>query len=78
MDAPHEQHADAPMRAPITLAKGGHRWVFRCEVGQERVLVSALAELAERSDCPLDWFDASLVAHELETRLNDPAPVADA
>lgn len=68
----------APMRPPITLAKGGHRWVFQCEVGQERLLVSALAELADRGDCPLDWFDASLVAHELDVRLTDAAPAAEA
>ena len=61
------------MREPITLAKGRHQWIFRCERGQERLLIDALADLAERVDCPLDWFDASLVMHELDGRDFSPA-----
>ncbi|MBX3363582.1 MAG: hypothetical protein KF866_02345 [Phycisphaeraceae bacterium] len=65
--------AASQMREPITLSKGRHQWIFRCQAGQERLLIDALADLAERDDCPLDWFDASLVMHELDGRADNPA-----
>ncbi|MCC6285254.1 MAG: hypothetical protein IT439_08145 [Phycisphaerales bacterium] len=54
------------LREPIRLSKGAHSWVFVCERGRERELIETLAELAEREDCPLDWFDAALVMNELD------------
>jgi hypothetical protein len=59
-----------PSSEPVTLIKGGHRWVFSCESGQEPALLSRLAELARCNDIPFDWFDAALVSHQLRRRLN--------
>lgn len=61
---------DQQTREPVTLVKGGHRWTFTCESGEEPALLSRLAELARRTDIPFDWFDAALVSHQLRRRLN--------
>lgn len=53
----------------VTLVRGGHRWRFICQVGDEPTLVRALAGLAVRDDAPLDWFDAALVSHQLADEL---------
>lgn len=65
------EHTESPIRrAPVTLVKGGHRWTFTCEQGEEPALLGRLAELARRADVPFDWFDAALVSHQLRRRLN--------
>lgn len=62
----------------VTLSKGRHRWTFSCHPGEERSLLTRLAELARADDVPFDWFDAALVSHQLRNRLlpglyrNDP------
>jgi hypothetical protein len=66
----HSSHDISNDGTPVTLVKGGHRWVFSCERGEEAPLLARLAELARQTDTPFDWFDAALVSHQLRKRLN--------
>lgn len=65
----------------VTLIKGAHKWRFVCPKGEEPQMRRALAELAERDGCPLDFHDASLVEKELRrnigTGLNEAPGSAD-
>lgn len=61
--------APKPDVVSVSLVRGAHRWVFRCSTGEEPTMVRHLAELAERTDCPLDRFDAALVAQHLNQKL---------
>lgn len=54
---------------PVTLVKGGHKWTFCCEPGDEPELLRRVTELARSEDVPFDWFDAALVTHQLSKRL---------
>lgn len=54
---------------PVTLVKGGHRWTFCCDPGDEPELLRRVTELARGEDVPFDWFDAALVTHQLSKRL---------
>lgn len=54
---------------PVTLVKGGHKWTFRCDPGDEPELLRRVTELARSEDVPFDWFDAALVTHQLSKRL---------
>jgi len=57
------------LREPVTLVKGGHRWTFACDAGDEAELLRRVTELARGEDVPFDWFDAALVTHQLSKRL---------
>lgn len=57
------------LREPVTLVKGGHRWTFSCDPGDEPDLLRRVSELARGEDVPFDWFDAALVTHQLSKRL---------
>lgn len=59
----------AAAREPVTLVKGGHRWSFSCDPGDEPELLRRVTELARGEDVPFDWFDAALVTHQLSKRL---------
>lgn len=59
----------SPHREPVTLVKGGHRWTFACDAGDEPELLRRVTELARGEDVPFDWFDAALVTHQLSKRL---------
>jgi hypothetical protein len=61
--------ADPAVRAPVTLVKGGHKWTFSCDAGDEPELLRRVTELARGEDVPFDWFDAALVTHQLSKRL---------
>lgn len=69
-ESSHQPQPAGPDQSPVTLVKGGHRWVFACAPGEEATLLSCLAELARCRDTPFDWFDAALVSHQLRKRLN--------
>jgi hypothetical protein len=56
----------------ITLARAGNRWRFSCGPRDKDQLLTTLAELADRPDCPLDWFDATLVARVLGVKVLAP------
>ncbi len=61
--------AAKPELVSVSLVRGIHSWVFRCAIGEEPVMVRHLADLADRADCPLDRFDAALVAQHLNQKL---------
>lgn len=48
----------------VTLVRGRHLWRFEFGAGDRPALLAALGDLAERTDCPFDAFDAALVGHE--------------
>jgi hypothetical protein len=56
----------------IALARAGNRWRFSCGPRDKDRLLQTLAELADRPDCPLDWFDATLVARVLGVKVLAP------
>jgi hypothetical protein len=60
---------NAAAREPVTLVKGGHKWTFWCDAGDEPELLRRVTELARGEDVPFDWFDAALVTHQLSKRL---------
>lgn len=53
----------------VTIARGSHCWTFACAGADERSLVLALAELAERADCPLGRFDAWQVGRQIRRQI---------
>lgn len=61
--------AATPDLVSVSLVRGAHRWVFRCTPGEEPIMVRYLADLADQPDCPLDRFDAALVAQHLNQKL---------
>ena len=67
--APTGQPLSSPVREPVTLVKGGHKWTFWCDPGDEPELLRRVTELARGEDVPFDWFDAALVTHQLSKRL---------
>lgn len=65
-EQPH--HGD-PDLARATLVRGRHRWTFVCGLGDGPAFKAALAELTQRSDCPLDRVDAAVVGLQLAREL---------
>ncbi len=59
----------------VCVRHGRHQWRFVAGRDDLPVLLHRLAHLAEEPGCPLDWFDAALVARafELEGRGERPA-----
>ena len=63
----------AAARRLLSLSKAGHEYRFSYEAGEERQVLDALAELAQRriggpgggDAAPLDWFDAAVLGHQL-------------
>jgi len=53
----------------LSLLKGGHRYVFRYQPGQEADVISAFAQLAEDQDSEFDWFDAAVLSYQMGRRL---------
>ncbi len=52
----------------VVLTRGSHRWRFAIEdrsQASRRALLRTLHRAAEHPGCPLDWFDAALVAETL-------------
>ncbi len=54
----------------LVLIKKGQRYVFRYEEGQESKLLAHLAEMVQRGDSDLDWFDAAVLSHQMGQRLS--------
>ncbi len=59
---PSRVGSDAPGK--VTLVRGRHTWRFEFGAGDRPALLAALDELAARTECPFDAFDAALVGHE--------------
>ncbi len=68
MDGEQQSLSETTVRA-MTLIKGGHSWRFEWSEGDERTLLHALADLAEKQTGGFEWFDAAVVSHTLGRRL---------
>ena len=53
----------------LTLVKKGHYYLFRYLPGDEAMLIQTLIEKAEDPKCPLDWFDAAVLSHQMGHRM---------
>jgi len=53
----------------LTLVKKGHYYLFRYVPGEEAVLIQTLMEKADDPTCPLDWFDAAVLSHQMGHRM---------
>jgi hypothetical protein len=49
----------------LSLAKGGHKYVFRYSPGCEDDIVDAIMELAEDDESPVDWLDAATLSFQI-------------
>ena len=59
----------------LSLIKGGHRYVFRYESGNEPMVLDAFARMADANEASFDWFDAAVMSYQmgrhLETELDN-------
>ncbi len=53
----------------LTLIKKGQYYLFRYLSGDEASLIQTLIEKAEDPKCPLDWFDAAVLSHQMGHRM---------
>jgi hypothetical protein len=53
----------------LTLIKKGHYYLFRYQTGDEATLIQTLIDKAEDPRCPLDWFDAAVLSHQMGHRM---------
>ncbi len=49
----------------LSLAKGGHKYVFRYGPGCEDDMLDAIMELAEDDKSPVDWLDAATLSFQV-------------
>lgn len=63
-------------RYTISLEKDGQTWRFQWDAGNEGVLIDALADMAGDPNHPLDWFDATVVSHQINNSILTEGPVA--
>jgi hypothetical protein len=53
----------------LTLVKKGQYYLFRYLPGDEAALIQTLIAKAEDPKCPLDWFDAAVLSHQMGHRM---------
>jgi len=53
----------------LTLLKKGQYYVFRYLPGEESRMITVLMEKAQDPACPLDWFDAAVLSHQMGHRM---------
>lgn len=53
----------------LTLVKKGHYYLFRYTPGEEATLIQTLIDRAQDPSCPLDWFDAAVLSHQMGHRM---------
>ncbi len=61
----------------VVLTRGPHRWRFTMEdrsQASRRALLRTLHKAAEHPGCPIDWFDAALVAETITDDASGAAP----
>jgi hypothetical protein len=46
----------------LSLAKAGHRYVFRYSPGCEEAVMDQIMRLAEDAECDFDWLDAATLS----------------
>ena len=62
----------------VTLHHGPHRWTFRFAPDDARAMIEHVARLARDPEAPFDWFDASVVCHQIaRTQADTPSPQHD-
>jgi hypothetical protein len=49
----------------ISLAKGGHKYVFRYSPGCEDDILDSIVDLAECDESPIDWLDAATLSFQV-------------
>jgi len=49
----------------LSLAKGGHKFIFRYASGAEDEIVDSIMRLAEDRGCDLDWLDAAALSFQV-------------
>lgn len=52
----------------ISIIRDGRRFAFSCPTGAESALLAQVIPLVHDADCPLTWFDAALLCHQLRDR----------
>ena len=58
-------------RRQLELVKGGHRYVFRYQQGDESKLIEDLSAMGHDPNCPLSMFDVAVLSHRLGRRMGD-------
>ncbi|MBK8266893.1 MAG: hypothetical protein IPK83_00740 [Planctomycetes bacterium] len=53
----------------LSLVKGGHRFLFRYQPGNEADVIGAFAALASDGSTDFDWFDAAVLSYQMGRRL---------
>ncbi len=53
----------------LTLLKKGQYYVFRYLPGEEASMIKVLMDKAQDPACPLDWFDAAVLSHQMGHRM---------
>jgi hypothetical protein len=59
-----------PGQRQVVLEKDGQRYIFRYTPGEEAELLSSLAQMAKDPDCPIDWYDAAMLSHQMGLELS--------
>ncbi len=49
----------------LKLSKHDQLHMFRYAEGDEEVMIQELIRKAEDPTCPLDWFDAAILSHQM-------------
>ena len=68
---PDAGFGDAPRPDEVSVTRGGRRFAFACPPGGEAELIGRLRPLVDDPACPLTWFDAAQLCHQLRGRLAD-------
>jgi hypothetical protein len=53
----------------LSLDKGGQRYVFRYQSGNEAEVIGAMASLAGDQNTDFDWFDAAVLSYQMGRRI---------
>ena len=53
----------------LTLIKRGNYYLFRYRAGDEAAVIQNLIAKADDPACPLDWFDAAVLSHQMGHRM---------
>ncbi|MBI5764612.1 MAG: hypothetical protein HZA51_13935 [Planctomycetes bacterium] len=53
----------------LSLVKGGQRYLFRYQPGNEADVIGAFASLAADAKTDFDWFDAAVLSYQMGRRI---------
>lgn len=66
---PLDDAAEVPDPGPgqrqVVLVKRGQRYIFRYTPGDESSVLTSLVAMAKDPACPLDWYDAAVLSHQM-------------